>query len=302
MKAVLVAPLALILLAGCSQVMGKSASCAGTDAAAVTLDIVRDQILKQAGQHDEGDPALSKSKIRATVRQLLLSLEDARTTKDDPNSTKQFCAGRLKLVAPAEMVSDANQTRDLAGLNSIEELAEAANVEANANAFHADVEFNVQPTDDGDKIYSQLESGNEAINFVAELVKNALLKSAVADARAEQDRIAAEQRSAEVAATREQWSASLDEAKAENKMSVESINAIWKAVPTDARARMLDVQRAWGKRKDATCRVEAATGATSEAEIQIARLRCDTREQNVRANELRQYAMSAINEDINEQE
>ena len=301
MKLWLLAPMALFL-GGCSQVMGASADCAGTDSTSVTLDLVRDQILKKAGQQDEGDPSLSKSKIRATVRQLVLSLEDVRTSKDDPNSTKQFCTGRLKLIAPADMLSDANQTRELAELNSIEDLAENANVEANANAFTAEIDFNVQPTDDGDKIYSQLESGNEVINFVAEFVKNVLLKSAVADAKAEQDRIAAEQQSAELAATQGQLTASFEEAKAENKMAIASINAIWRAVPADARARMLDVQLAWGKRKDATCRVEAASGATSEAEIQIARLRCDTREQNARANELSQYAMTAINEDSNDTE
>lgn len=294
MKLTWLAPVALFVVAGCSQLTGKSNDCSGVDASAVTIDIIRDQVRKLVSKQEGDAPALSRSKIRATVQQLKLTLEDVRTTKDDPNSTKQFCTGRMKLVAPAEMVSDANETREMAGLNSIEDLAETANVEANANAFTADVEFNVQPTDDGDKIYAQLESGDEAIGFVAELVKDHLLKSAVAGAKAEQDRIGAEQQAAEAAASNEQWAASLAEAEAENKMAIASINAIWRAVPPDARARMLDVQKAWGKRKDATCRVEAASGATSEEEIQLARLRCDTREQNSRANELKQYAMRSI--------
>ena len=289
----LVAPLACALM-GCSQLWGVSTSCSGPDASSVTLDIVRDQIRKLASQTDDDSPALSKSKIRATVQQLALTLEDVRTSKDDPNSTKQFCTGQLKLVAPAEMVADASDTREMAGLNSIEDLAENANVEANANAFTADLEFNVQPTDDGEKIYAQVESGVEAIAFFAELVKDHLLKTAVADAKAEQDRIAAEQTAAQTAATNEQWVASLDEAKAENKLAVDSINAIWKAVPADARTRMLAVQRAWQRRKDATCRLEAASNATSENEMQLAKLRCDTREQNARAQELKQYAMESI--------
>jgi hypothetical protein len=253
----------------------------GADASAVTLDIVRDRVRKLASETAEDGPALSKSKIRATVQQLTLTLEDVRTTKDDPNSTKQFCTGRLNLVAPADMLQDANQTREMAGFNSIEDLADDVVVEANANAFTADLDFNVQPTDEVDKTYAQLESGSEALEFVAELVKSHLLKSAVADAKAEQDRIAAEQAAAETAATREQWTASLEQAKAESKMATESIKAMWDAIPADARARLLDVQRAWIRRKDAVCRVEAASNASSEEQMQLARLQCDTREQIV---------------------
>lgn len=297
MKLSWLAPVAFLFASGCSQVTGMSNSCSGPDASAVTLDIVRDQVRKLAGQQEEGAPALSKSKIRATVQQLKLTLEDVRTTKDDPNSTKQFCTGRLKLVAPANMVEDANQAREMAGLNSVEDLADTANVEANANAFTADVDFNVQPTDDGDKIYAQLESGDEAIAFIAELVRSHLLKTAISDHKAEQDRIAAEQEAAEAAASREEWSAAFEQAKAENKLAIDSINAIWKAIPSGARSRMLDVQRAWQRRKDASCRVEAASSATSEEEIALNRLRCDTREQNNRANELRQYAMQTIDEE-----
>lgn len=296
MKVTWLAPVAL-LASGCSQITGASNSCSGGDASAVTLDIVREQIRKLVAQTGDDSPALSKSKIRATVRQLALTLEDVRTTKDDPNSTKQFCTGTLKLVTPPSMVDDANQTREMAGLTTLDDLAENANVEANANAFSADLEFNVQPTDAGDKIYAQVESGGEAIAFFAEVIQSHLLKSAVTNARAEQDRITAEQQSAEAAASREQWAASMDEAKAENKLAIESITAIWKAIPGDSRSRMLSVQRAWIRRKDATCRVEASTDASSEEQMELSRLRCDTREQNARAGELRQYAVQAIEED-----
>lgn len=290
----------LLVLGGCSQLTGASSSCSGPDASAVTLDIVRDQIIKLASQLDEDTPALSKSKVRATVRQLQLSLEDVRTTKDDPNSTKQFCTGRVKLVAPSEMVSDANQTREMAGLNSVEDMADNANVEANANSFLADLDFNVQPTDDGDKIYAQIESGDEAIGFFAELVQNHLLKTAVADAKAEQDRIAAEQEAAQASALREEQLAAHEQAQAENSMAIESINAIWGAIPSETRKQLSDVQKAWVRRKDAACRLEAASSATSEEDMTLARLRCDTREQNVRANALRQYAMEAIDRDYSQ--
>lgn len=284
----------LLSVTACSNLTGSAASCAGADAAAVTLDIVRDVIIKQASETDSEAPALSKSKIRASVQQLGLSLVDVRTTKDDPNSTKQFCTGRIKLVAPAEMLTDANEARQMAGLVSVEEMADNANVEAQANSFFADVDFNVQPTDDGEKIYAQLENGDEAIAFFAELVQAHLLKSSVADAKAEQDRIAAEQRAAE----QSQQALDLEEAQAENKLAIETINAVWREIPADVRSRLLDSQRAWQKRKDAACRLEAASSATTEHDMSIARLRCDTREQQSRSQALRQYVIQMINEDV----
>lgn len=253
-------------------------------------------MIRLAAANDDADaPALSKSKIRASVKQLGLSLVDVRTTKDDPNSTKQFCTGRIKLVAPPDMLEDANATRQMAGLNSVEELADTVNVEAQANSFFADLDFNVQPTDDGQKIYAQLENGDEAIGFFAELLQAHLLKAAVADAKAERDRIAAEQQAAEAG----QQALILEETKAENKFAIDSINAIWGAIPSDTRSQLVDVQKAWVRRKDAACRVEVASGAASVDEIELARLRCDTREQNSRANALRQYAIQTINEDVN---
>ena len=283
----------LLSTAACSDLVGNASSCSGADASAVTLDIVRDEIIRLASINEDDAPALSKSKIRASVKQLGLSLVDVRTTKDDPNSTKQFCTGRVKLVAPTEMLSDANETRQMAGLNSIEELADNANVEAQANSFLADLDFNVQPTDDGQKIYSQVENGDEAIGFFAELVKDHLLKSAMADRKAELDRIEAEQ----VAAANEQQAADFEQAQAENKMAIDTINAVWKAIPQDSRTRILDSQRAWQRQKDISCRVEASTDATTEHDLAIAKLRCDTREQQARAQALRQFAMQEIEND-----
>jgi uncharacterized protein YecT (DUF1311 family) len=296
----LIVVIGAIALAGCSQLGGKSSSCSGADAASVTIDIVRDAVMRHASAREEEGPALSKSKVRATVRQLALTLEDVRTTKDDPNSTKQFCTGRLKAVVPAEVLQDANDTRQMAGLNTVEEMADNANVEANANAFTADIDFNVQPTDDGSKIYSQVENGDEAVTFLSEVVKSHLMKSAIADAKAEQDRMEAERVAAETAANVEANAAMLEEARAENSMAIETINAIWKAIPNDARSRIQPLQVAWIKKKDAMCRLEAAESASSEEQRRITKLKCDTREQNSRAQSLKQYATQVIQETYDE--
>lgn len=290
---------ACAIASGCDKLGGMGATgCTSADTSQVVIGIVEREVTDGAATKESEDaPTLTKSKIRASVKQLKMTLEDVRTSKDDPNSSKKFCVGTLKVVAPAEMVEDADQARQMAGLNSVEEMADAANVTKEANVFTAEIEYNVQPTDDGDKVFAEIESGEESINFLALMVQNHLLRSAVADAKAESDRVEAEQRAAEENATREYAAASLEEAKANNQMAIQSINATWKALPEDVRGQLLPMQKAWQKKKDATCRLEASQNAASEADMAVARLNCDTREQNSRADYLRQVGQQAIAND-----
>ena len=288
-----------LALAGCGELksLGSDGGCDSASATEVTLGIVRDQVIKLAGQVEEDSPALSKSKIRATVRDLKLSLEDIRTAKDDPNSSKTFCTATIKLVAPAQMVLDADAARQAVGYNSIEELADGVNVTKAANAFSAEINFNVQPTDDGDKIFSEIEDGSETFNFFAELVQASLLRSAILDAKAANDRMAAEQQAELDAANREVELATLEEAKVNNAAAVSSINAIWKAIPSEARQQMLPAQRLWLRKTTATCKLEAAA---QEGDHEVARLNCETREQQSRASYLRSFATDAINQEYSE--
>lgn len=285
-----------IVLTACSGLVAASSDCNGSDASAVALDIVRDQIIKLSSEREEGLPQLSKSKIRASVKELKLSLVDVRTTKDDPNSSKQFCTGTVRLAAPAQMVLDADETRRMANLNSVEEMADNANVEKSANVFSAEIDFNVQPTDDGEKLFAEIENGNEAFAFFAELVKDHLLKSAVAQAKAEADRLEAEKNAAIAAADQQYQAATLDEAKAQNAAAVQAIGAIWKAIPADARQQMLPMQRAWIKKTDASCKLEAAGQAADATSMQVAKLNCETREQLARAEYLRRFGSAAIDD------
>ena len=300
MRIVVLATLCLAL-AGCGELTSLGSGGDGCDSASasdVTLGIVRDQVIKLAGEAGDDEPALSKAKIRATVRDLKLSLEDIRTSKDDPNSSKTFCTATIKLVAPAQMVIDADAARQAVGYNSIEELADNVNVTKEANAFTAEINFNVQPTDDGEKIFSEIEDGGQTFRFFAELVQAALLRSSIMDAQAENDRIASEQQAELDAANREVELATLEEAKVNNAAAVASINAIWKAIPSGPREQMLPAQRIWLRKTTATCKLEAAA---EEDDQEVARLNCETREQQSRASYLRSFATEAINQEYSDQ-
>lgn len=286
-----------LLMPGCSKFSRPTTSCAGSDASGVTIDLVRTKISDLAGVKESDDePSLAKSKIRATVQQLALSLTDIRTTKTDPNSTKQFCTGTVRLVAPPDMIVDAESARQMAGLSGVEELADNANVEKNANVFTADINYNVQPTDNGEKIFSQIEDRDEAFRFFAELVKDQLLKSTVADAKAQTDRLSAEKLAVESNANRELAAASLEEAAASKATSDQAINAMWKALPSSTRERLLPFQRAWIKKKDATCKLEAASAGDENA-MSVAMANCEARENNARTGFLEQQGQIEIQGD-----
>ena len=285
--------LAVTGLASCDKFTGSASSCTSEDAKSVTVSLIKDQIIKLVKvRNSDGSEQLSSSKVRAALSELQLSLDDIRTSKNDPNSTKKFCMGTIKLVAPANVVTDAEEARQLAGEGTLTALADASDVEANANVFTAPLEFNVQPTDDGQKIFASLENGTSALKFFAELVVDDLLYSTVRDAKAQEQQQQQAQAAAQQSALAEQQAANLEEAKTENKLATQNINAVWAGIPSSTRGQMLNLQRAWGRKRNADCRVEASTTSTDPAEVELNRLKCDTRMQNERASALRPYMES----------
>jgi uncharacterized protein YecT (DUF1311 family) len=278
------------VLASCSS--AKPVACTSESAQAPAVSIVKEQLeraIDKKVKGEDGTRAIGLSKIRAAIAELAITIEDIRTSKVDPNSTKRFCTGTLKVRFSADALSSADQARSLAGYNSVDDLADSAEVERQADSFTTPVDFNVQPTDDGEKVFAQLESGKNMLDFAAELLASSLLKSSVEDAHREQQVAADAQTAAQNAALAEQKQANLNSAKTENQLAVQTINAAWQAVPRAARARLLPLQRAWIKKKDAECRVEAASASLDPSEREVARLACDTRAAGERTSWLAQY-------------
>lgn len=290
--------LAVTLLAGCNR--QTAAECSAEDSFTAVIPIVQNRIVEKTRQRirqTEGAPPASNSRVRATVNQAAMTITDVRTTQADPNSTRRFCVGRLKITIPAQVLQEADRGRQAAGTNTISELADASDIDRNADAFTADIEYNVQPTDDGNRIYAEIENSDSYVNFASEVLAFYLLRPAVEQARVERDRAAAEQQRIEQqqqqeqeAALAEQRGAILDQARSENRLAEQTINEVWRAVPANVREQLLENQRAWIRRKSADCRIESASASTQPQEREAARLRCDTRVTNDRVRALRQYA------------
>jgi uncharacterized protein YecT (DUF1311 family) len=272
------------------------AQCSSSEATSTTIKVLREALEKATYAKVSGgdnSQSVSKASIRAAVAQIVFALEDIRTTRTDPNSTKRFCEGTLKIRFPAEDLTNADDARSAAGLGTVTQLADANDVDREANTFSAKSEYDVQPTDSGDKVFAETETKSPLMNVASEVLASSLLHNILQQAAAVQQQEQQEQQAQQSAALAEQKSANLNSAKTDNQLATQSILAVWRAIPAGTRAQLLAQQRAWARKKDADCRVEAASASTDPNEMEVARLNCDTRTTQERISFLQSYRESA---------
>lgn len=274
------------LLSGCGVA---GADCASEASQEVILSILREQVGKAAEadlEAEDGTRLAGSSRIGATVAELEMTIEDIRTTKKDPDSTKRFCAGTARIVAPLTMIQDADQTRKLLDMGDVDSLFEQAGLKRSADALSFDIEYSVQPTDKRDKIYGEVDGAGFQLTALGQLVGAHLARREIegaTQAKAAQDAAAAAETARQVQAAQQ---ADLDLSAAENKLAAQKINALWRALPDDTRSQLLELQRAWVRKKAADCDIEAAGASAEAVPREAARLRCDTRMTLARFDEL----------------
>ena len=276
-----------IMLCSCGP---KPFDCTSDQATSVIEKIIRDQIEKtsvERGKSDDGELGVSESKARATVAQLKVVLELVRTTKSDPNSTKKFCAGTVKVIFPVAMISEASKAREAAKINTVSQLAESSGLKANANAFEFDIEYNIQPTDDKKNTIGEIENIGDEYIALAEIVNSHVFSKVILENAQATEAAEAAQRSEAESNVALQNQATLDMATSENKLADQALNEIWNALPAEFKQEQLDYQRAWIKKKTADCNIEAAESDTDSILRESARLACDTRLTKIRSNDLK---------------
>lgn len=181
-----------LMLSACEQ--SNTASCASDTTQKAVSQMLLDEVEKKltADKYDDGNFIFDKAKIRASLTQLQLSVESIRTTKEDPNSSKKFCSGILKIVVPSLMLADAEQTKDFQAKRHISDDVRELNIDNDANVFtKKDFQYNVQPTDDGKELYVAIDTP-VAISLLYDVTASALLKPILEVKKAEQLRQARE--------------------------------------------------------------------------------------------------------------
>lgn len=284
--------LASLSLTGCdaiSKLFSGPQGCLDPAGQTTAIDAIKEAVEKyilKSSENVQNGTQPTGSKVRATLDQVKFIFEDVRTTKQDPDSSKKFCTGHLKVSFPEQVLKDADAVFSILGEETIGKRTDKDGIQKNANAISFDADFNVQLTDDGGKIYAEIENPDPISHFIGDIVAGHLFRKPVEQAnRSRIDQQAAEQQQAQQAET-EQRQALYEEAKATNDLAMQGINASWNALPSEVRQRVLPMQRAWIKRKDAECKIEAANTSTEPNEREAARLQCQARFNNQRASEI----------------
>lgn len=278
-----------MLLAACGK-PNSNCSDAGSQSAleAAIREGLEKSILAQA-KGDDGVLAVEASKVRAAIADLKLVIENIRTTKEDPNSTKKFCTGNLKIVFGTHVFADAEKSREIAGMPTLTQAVDRAALEKGVDYLKGDLDYSVQPTDDGSKVVAEFEAASNKLDVFGEVVAASLLKGNLENKqRMDQANAAAADKATQDALTAERQ-ANLQQALVSRKAADVALGAAWQSLDPGMRQQLLPQQRAWIKRKDASCTVQGLQASTDPTEQKTAAENCVVSETQNRTNELQNY-------------
>jgi len=279
---------AALILASCNRI--GAVECNNTDGQAVIASLLSDQII-QATREQLGtaasDPQTNEAKIKATVAQIKILIEDIRTTKKDEASTKRGCAATVKLVLPLNMIADAERFHTNNQLQSISSLTDAVGLQRSADSYTHQLTYSVQPTDDKKKVYGEVEAFGPVANALGEIIAAHMVLPMIEANQQSEATAAAAQQALLDQQTKAQSQADLELATAENKLAVQAYAEVWKSLPDTVRAQNVEIQRAWAKKKTADCNIRAAETSTDPLIKEAARLRCETEQTQGRVEELK---------------
>jgi uncharacterized protein YecT (DUF1311 family) len=291
MRKHLIVFLAAATLSACDSLETTSGECGSEDTKSLAIRVLKDGIEDEiASARDEnGSVIVARSKIRAALKDVEFVIKDIRTTRRDPDSSARFCTGVVSIRFAQDVLKDAEETSRLVSYVNLEQMAQDLGFDRSANAFTIEIDYNVQPTDDNEKIFVEVDNGDPIVSLGRDIISAHLLHAQVtaesAIQAAEAKRLAQEQE----AASQEQQTAILEEANAHRQLSEQSINAVWQALDPATRDELLQVQRAWIRRKTAECKLEGASESTDESARRAATAYCEARMNNEREQWLREY-------------
>lgn len=305
------AALGAVALSGCAEVASNTvAGCGGTAAQSNLQEVMEKNIAKivpQIFERDEFLGTVTTVEIKRAARTLSLALDDARTADDRPNSTARLCRATAKLKLPGSMVESVEGLLRAKGEGDLDKLAAGFDGEKRGGSVDFDIEYEVQPTDDAAKVITEATTDQGLFKFAAAFVAlqlrspEASAQIAAAQREAAEEQATAVRSEQEIAeATQQSEVAAMEEARTESRLARQTINAVWTNLEPDQRQSMLELQRAWLKRKQADCNLESASSSTDPEQKAIAFLKCDTRVTQERIQWLRNNSPASNTRTVSE--
>ena len=228
-------------------------------------------------------PSIPHGTIRRLIDAIVVTIDDIRT--NGSVGGKSSCSASVSLRFPVAALNAADAARREANLSALSELADSGEIDAKGDTYVAQVNYNVQETDDKSKLFAEVEKANKLYDFAAEVVTANLLKPVVDQAQQANKTIQA----AANAAQTELKTANLNAAKTDLQLAVQTINAVWNAVDPQVRRRLLPLQKAWWQQAVAQCKVDAAGSSTDPMVVSATETECQAKANLERATWLGQF-------------
>ena len=281
-----------ILLGGCDKVQNLTSGAVKCDNEAAKKLVVESfsKVVSDAATErvksliENENITIDMGKLRSTLQQVTFNVTNVRTNNSDPNSNKQYCVTEFIVKLPEQLVKDADASREIYGESNVTQSAVLADLSFEMNQLKKDIDYLVQPTDSGDKVFVTLENSEALAYFVRDIAVDSLIKNARQNAVEVAKQEALQAVADQEATAKEYQSVLVDEAKAKVDTANENLNLVWNATTKEIRDQLLDEQRIWLKKRELECKLESTNVDNSE----VARLNCEATMTNQRVNELRQ--------------
>ncbi|WP_228256346.1 lysozyme inhibitor LprI family protein [Acinetobacter wuhouensis] len=281
-----------LLLSGCDKVqsvVGSNVSCGDEDAKKLVVEAFSKSLSEVSSQRvknliaDE-NITIDMGKLRAALKQITFNVNDVRTTNSDPNSKKEYCVTEFIVKIPDQIIKDADAARAVYEQTNVAQSAVISDLSLEMNQIKKDLDYYVQPTDDGKKVYVGLENPDSLASFVSDVAVDSLLKAARQNAAELLKQEQLKEDAQQAADAQEYQSVLIGEAQASLDQANENLNLVWNATTSDVRSQLLDEQKMWLKKRTLECKLNS-TGTDNP---EVYRRNCETTMTNQRTNELRQ--------------
>lgn len=282
----------LLLLTGCdkiSSMTGSSAKCDNETAKQLVVESFSKNVSDIASERvkeliETENVTIDMGKLRSTLQQITFNVTNVRTNNSDPNSKKNYCATEFIVKIPQQMVSDADAARAVYEENNVAQSAVLSDIGFENGQLKKEIEYFVQPTDDGKKVFVNLENPDALAIFVRDIAIDSLMKSARQNAAEAAKQEEVKRIAEQTAAAEEYQSVLISEAQSNLDKANENLNLVWNATSKDVRDQLLGEQKIWLKKRDLECKLDSSNAENPE----LHRLNCETNLTSERTTELRQ--------------
>lgn len=259
---------------------------------------------------------MNTNTLRNIINGLKTTVEDIRTQSD-----KKTCTGTLNLAINNETLAHANAVREARGDKPIQDVILGQDFNLDGTTLSQDIEYQLQPTDDGKKVIATLKNVSQLQKFLAQLAVDAsqpipqktepvasivastlVVESAPTTQASEptparkdseppsdaaNDTHSSTSQDVAESTTDEAVNQAVTQAQARLDAKRQQFNDMWKAASPEAQESLTEDQKQWVEERDATCQGEAEQAKTGYEEA--TRLTCMSRMLSERYSEVKEY-------------